>query len=148
MTSLGLYFLGACAFGCLAYMSLTSKMTIDDDVNNSELSFIKWTLFFLFLTIAFGCVYNLVKVKTYSLTKQNLIIKHLLFSYKKTIPFSEIESVTEKKISMKMSRGIQNVTNFNEKETSIRLVNGKNIKFDSSLITNYTEFKKTISELI
>ena len=148
LMTLAIYILGIFGFGFLAYISLTSKITIDGEESNSKVSFLKWIIFFLFCAFTFSSFYNLSKIKIYSLTKKNLIIKHLLFSSKKMIPLTEIKSITRKNIPIKISRGLHNDTNSIEKETSIVLLNGSKITFDSSSMLNYTEFHNAISELI
>ena len=148
LMTLALYILGIFAFGILAYISFTSKFTIDGEESNSGISFLKWIVCFLFCAFSLNSFYNLYKIKIYSLTKENLIIKHLLFSDRKVIPLTEIKSITRKNIPIKISRGLHNVTDSVEKETSIALLNGSKISFDSSSMLNYTEFHNTISELI
>ncbi|MEO5776747.1 MAG: hypothetical protein ABIQ27_07575 [Flavobacterium sp.] len=143
-----LFLIGSVLFGYFAYVILSSHMTIAKGSDEQNGMVVKWLIFGVFIIFSVGCLYNVVRLKIFTLTKKHLIINQPLIFFKKFIPLENIEKVYEKNIQINnMSRGMQNVAVYKGKESLIELKNGKKIKFDSLTIRNYFEFKKSIFQL-
>ena len=147
LIQLGIFLIATCFFGYFAIVVLNTNEIAVDGGNEKDSQFIKWIVFGLFICFSISCLYNIVSIKIYSLSKKNLIVNQPFLLLKKVIPIETIDNIIEKNTQINMSRGLQNVASYKGKETIIELTNGKKIKFDSSTINNYSEFKKHLSEV-
>ena len=148
LIQLGVFFLATSFFGYLAIVVLNSNVIAIDGSDENDSQFVKWILFVLFICFSISCLYNILSFKIYSLTQKYLIVNQPLLLLKKVFPIETIDNIIEINTKMNMSRGLQNVASYRGKVTIIKLLNGEKIKFDSSTINNYSEFKKHLSERI
>lgn len=107
-----------------------------------------WIIFLIFVFFSLGCLFNIIALRVYSLTKNSLIVKHPLLFIHYSIPLTNIVKILEKDNNINLSRGLSFITIYKGKLSIIELINGKKIKFDSLIISNYSDFKKEISKSI
>ena len=146
--SIALSFIGMVVFGYFAYVVLVSPMKSNHDLNENDLSVVKWIIFGAFILIFSIFLYVFFSVKIFSLTNQNIILDYPFLSFKKIIPITSIKKVTQKNNVYMYSRMRYDYLIFKEKETTIEFIDGKKINVDLSRAENYTEFKKRLTEII
>lgn len=96
LKTIGFGLFGTIFCGAFAYMALpTSKMTVEG-VSYETGMVIAWTLFGVFVFFASSCFVMLMTVRTFVLTDKFFLIKRPLLFLTKTIPLTEIKSVTER----------------------------------------------------
>ncbi len=134
-------FLGFAFFGLL--FLLTFQIAQDDynllvAIVLVFFAILSLTSFFYFLTI-----------KTIKLTKDNLIISHLLLPINRTVSLADIRNIVQKKKDVKAVYGVSWTPSYiyTDITTSINLADNKLIKLNSIGQIDFDEFYKTFNKV-
>jgi hypothetical protein len=117
----------------------TSKMTVEG-VSYETGMVIAWTVFGVFVFFASSCFAMMMTVRTFVLTDKFFLIKRPLLFLTKTIPLTEIKSVTERDFKINPSHAGRNINVYSGDKTILELKNGKKIKYNSFEISDYYIF--------
>lgn len=134
-------FLGFEFFGLLFLLTLKS---VHDD---SNLLMVILLLFFVVLSLT--SLFYFLTIKTMKLTKENVIISHLLLPIKRTISLADIRNMSQTKKEVKAVYGVSWTPSYIYTSiiTSIILTDNKLIKLNSVGQNDFDELYKTFNKV-
>lgn len=138
---LSMTFLGFVFFGLLFLLTFQGAQ---DDYN-----LIISTVLVLFAILSLTSLFYLLTVKTIKLTKDNLVISHLLLPISRTLILAEIKNMEQTKKEVKAVYGVSWTPSYiyTDITTSINLADNKIIKLNSIGQIDFDEFYKTFNKL-
>lgn len=140
LKTIGFGLFGTIFFGAFAYMALPTRKITVEGVSYETGMVIVWMIFGSFVFFASACFVMLMTVRTFVLTDKNILIKRPLLFLTKTIPLTEIKSITEGDFKINPSHAGRNINVYSGDKTVLELKNGKKIKYNSFEISDYYIF--------
>lgn len=134
-------FLGFAFFGLLFLLTLKS---VHDDSN-----LLMVILLFFFVVLSLTSLFYFLTIKTMKLTKDNVIISHLLLPIKRTISLADIRNMSQTKKEVKAVYGVSWTPSYIYTSiiTSIILTDNKLIKLNSVGQNDFDELYKTFNKV-
>lgn len=134
-------FLGFAFFGLLFLLTFQSAQ--------GDYNLLVAIVLVFFAILSLTSLFYFLTIKTIKLTKDNLIISHLLLPINRTVSLADIRNMVQKKKEVKAIYGVSWTPSYiyTDIRTSINLADNKLIKLNSIGQIDFDEFYKTFNKV-
>ncbi|MGZ3901231.1 MAG: hypothetical protein ACXVPW_08540 [Bacteroidia bacterium] len=142
-------FAGTLFVGTLASLLYPDVLLIKNQPTINALGIIVLILFSFLILISMFCFYFFLTTKTIWLAKNKFIINYLFLPYKKTFDLADIQSITQKSKTADTldPRTFSKIYVFTNRLTTIKLSNGKALKINSIVQSDFEILMSNIRKL-
>ena len=137
-------FIGAIFFGLMAYLTYNTQYTAKNKIDTQTEIILLYSILGIFIFFCFWSLTLILKAKIITLTKQDLIVQQPFLFIKKIVPLNNINEIYESefKVNPRIKNSTYNI--HNGKQCTLKLSNGKQIKFNSFELIEYQDLYKKL----